>query len=124
MDMVGKLNYLLRRGVIEWVIQRTSAAILAVYTVGIIGFLIVHPNLEFDTWRGLFSSQAVRVFSLVTLLFLCGHMWVGMWTVITDYLTPLQLGSYAKPIQSLCQIGTISLIICYAIWGTFVFWSI
>ena len=122
--MVGKLNYLLRRGVIDWVIQRTSAAILAVYTVGIIGFLIAHPNLEFDTWRGLFSSQAVRVFSLVTLLFLCGHMWVGMWTVITDYLTPLQLGSYAKPIQSLCQIGTISLIICYAIWGTFVFWSI
>lgn len=122
--MVGKLNYLHHRGVLDWVIQRASAVLLAIYTIGIIGFLIANPNLEFETWRSLFSSQLVRVFSLVTLLFLCGHMWVGMWTVITDYLTPLQLGSYAKPIQSLCQIGIISLIIFYAIWGTFVFWSI
>ena len=122
--MVGKLNYLQRRGVFDWVVQRASAALLAIYTVGIIGFLIAHPNLEFETWRSLFSSQIMRIFSMVTLLFLCGHMWVGMWTVITDYLTPLQLGSYAKPIQSLCQFGIISLIIFYAIWGTFVFWSI
>ena len=122
--MVGKLNYLLHRGVLDWVIQRTSAVLLAIYTIGLIGFFISHPNLEFEAWRSLFSSQLVRVFSLVTLLFLCGHMWVGMWTIITDYLTPLQLGSYAKPIQRLCQIGIISLIIVYAIWGTFVFWSI
>jgi len=122
--MVGKLNYLQRRGVFDWVVQRASAALLAIYTVGIIGFLIAHPNLEFETWRSLFSSQIMRIFSMVTLLFLCGHMWVGMWTVITDYLTPLQLGSYAKPIQSLCQVGIISLIIFYAIWGTIVFWSI
>ena len=122
--MVGKLNYLQRRGVFDWVVQRASAALLAIYTVGIIGFLIAHPNLEFETWRSLFSYQIMRIFSMVTLLFLCGHMWVGMWTVITDYLTPLQLGSYAKPIQSLCQVGIISLIIFYAIWGTIVFWSI
>ena len=122
--MVGKLNYLQRRGVFDWVVQRASAALLAIYTVGIIGFLIAHPNLEFETWSSLFSSQIMRIFSMVTLLFLCGHMWVGMWTVITDYLTPLQLGSYAKPIQSLCQFGIISLIIFYAVWGTFVFWSI
>ena len=122
--MVGKLNYLLRRGVLDWVIQRISAVLLAIYTIGIIGFFIAHPNLEFEAWRDLFSSQLVRIFSLITLLFLCGHMWVGMWTIITDYLTPLQLGSFAKPIQGLCQIGIISLIIFYAIWGTFVFWSI
>ena len=122
--MVAKLNYLLRRGVFDWVIQRISAVLLAIYTIGIIGFFVTHPNLEFEAWRNLFSSQLVRIFSLITLLFLCGHMWVGMWTIITDYLTPLQLGSYAKPIQGLCQIGIISLIIFYAIWGTFVFWSI
>ena len=122
--MVGKLNYLLRRGVLDWVIQRISAVLLAIYTIGIIGFFIAHPKLEFEAWRDLFSSQLVRIFSLITLLFLCGHMWVGMWTIITDYLTPLQLGSFAKPIQGLCQIGIISLIIFYAIWGTFVFWSI
>ena len=29
--MVGKLNYLHQRGVLDWVIQRTSAVLLAVY---------------------------------------------------------------------------------------------
>ena len=122
--MVKKLNYLRHRGVIEWVIQRVSAIFLAVYTVGIITFLVTHPNLDFDSWNALHSSQFVRVFSLLTLLGLCAHMWIGMWTITTDYLTPLQLGASAKMIQGLCQIGIVTLIIIYAIWGTFVFWSI
>jgi len=122
--MVKKLNYLRHRGVLEWVIQRVSAVLLAVYTIGMTSFLLTHPNLDFDSWNALHKSQFVRYFSLLTLLGLCAHMWVGMWTVITDYLTPLHLGASAKMIQSLCQIGIITLIIFYAIWGTFVFWSI
>ena len=82
--MVGKLNYLHHRGVFDWVIQRLGSVVGDLHD-RIIGFLIANPNLEFETWRSLFSSPLVRVFSLVTLLFLCGHMWVGMWTVITDY---------------------------------------
>ena len=122
--MVKKLNYLRHRGVLEWVIQRVSAVLLAVYTVGIISFLVAHPNLDFESWNALHESQYVRIFSLLTLAGLCAHMWIGMWTIITDYLTPLHLGASAKTIQGLCQIGIITLITFYAIWGTFVFWSI
>ena len=122
--MVKKLNYLRHRGVLEWVIQRISAVLLALYSVGIISFLITHPNLDFESWSALHETQSVRVFSLLTLLGLCAHMWIGMWTVITDYLTPLHLGASANTVKGLCQIVIITLIIFYAIWGTFVFWSI
>ena len=122
--MVKKLNYLRHRGVLEWVIQRISAVLLALYSVGIISFLITHPNLDFESWNALHETQSVRVFSLLTLLGLCAHMWIGMWTVITDYLTPLHLGASANNVKGLCQIVIITLIIFYAIWGTFVFWSI
>tara|TARA_Y100000814_G_scaffold52936_1_gene32898 strand:- start:1329 stop:1697 length:369 start_codon:yes stop_codon:yes gene_type:complete len=122
--MVKKLNYLRHRGVLEWVIQRVSAVLLALYSVGIISFLITHPNLDFESWNALHETQSVRVFSLLTLLGLCAHMWIGMWTVITDYLTPLHLGASANTVKGLCQIVIITLIIFYAIWGTFVFWSI
>ena len=122
--MVKKLNYLRHRGVLEWVIQRISAVLLALYSVGIISFLITHPNLDFESWNALHETQSVRVISLLTLLGLCAHMWIGMWTVITDYLTPLHLGASANTVKGLCQIVIITLIIFYAIWGTFVFWSI
>ena len=122
--MVKKLNYLRHRGVLEWVIQRVSAVLLALYSVGIISFLITHPNLDFESWNALHETQSVRVVSLLTLLGLCAHMWIGMWTVITDYLTPLHLGASANTVKGLCQIVIITLIIFYAIWGTFVFWSI
>tara|TARA_B100001029_G_C14964037_1_gene396206 strand:- start:204 stop:572 length:369 start_codon:yes stop_codon:yes gene_type:complete len=122
--MVKKLNYLRHRGVLEWVIQRVSAVLLAIYSVGIISFLITHPNLDFESWNALHETQSVRVFSLLTLLGLCAHMWIGMWTIITDYLTPLHLGASANTAKGLCQIGIITLIILYAIWGTFVIWSI
>ena len=105
-------------------IQRISAVLLALYSVGIISFLITHPNLDFESWNALHETQSVRVFSLLTLLGLCAHMWIGMWTVITDYLTPLHLGATSNTVKGLSQIVIITLIIFYAIWGTFVFWSI
>ena len=119
-----KMNYLRHRGVLEWVIQRLSAVLLGAYTVWILGFFITHPELNFESWRAVFESPLVRIFSFVTLIGLCAHMWIGMWTVITDYITPLHLGNAAKSLQTICQLAIIALIIFYLIWGVFVFWSI
>ena len=119
-----KMNYLRHRGVLEWVIQRLSAVLLGAYTVWILGFFITHPELNFESWRTVFESPLVRIFSFVTLIGLCAHMWIGMWTVITDYITPLHLGNAAKSLQTICQVAIIALIIFYLIWGVFVFWSI
>jgi succinate dehydrogenase / fumarate reductase membrane anchor subunit len=119
-----KLNYLRHRGVLEWVIQRVSAILLGAYTVWILGFLLTHPELDFESWQTVFKSPLIRVFSFVTLVGLCAHLWIGMWTVITDYITPLHLGSSAKSLQRLCQLGIAALICFYLIWGVFVLWSI
>jgi succinate dehydrogenase / fumarate reductase membrane anchor subunit len=47
-----------------------------------------------------------------------------MWTVSTDYLTDLQLGTRATFIRLLFQAGCALLIAVYMLWGIQILWSI
>lgn len=84
--MVRSITNLSRSGVQDWLIQRVSAVILAVYTLFLLGVFMANPGLGYEEWRQLFSLFWVKIFTLVSLLSLVGHIWVGMWTVVTDYL--------------------------------------
>ncbi len=70
----------------DWVIQRVSAVLLALYTLFLLGIFIANPDLGYQEWQQLFSILWVKIFTLLTLLALVGHIWVGMWTVVTDYI--------------------------------------
>ncbi|MDP5340100.1 MAG: succinate dehydrogenase, hydrophobic membrane anchor protein [Litorivicinaceae bacterium] len=80
------LNYG-RSGVHDWVMQRFSALVLAAYTVVMVGWLLVNGEaLTFAQWREFMGQTWVRIFSLLAVLSLAGHAWIGLWTVATDYL--------------------------------------
>ena len=110
-------------GVLDWVIQRVSAVILGFYSVFIVGILLAHPQLDFSTWQAIFESPIMKIFSLAALTSVCAHSWIGMWTVTTDYLTPIQLGSYASPVQRFVQGIILILILGYFFWGVYIFWG-
>jgi succinate dehydrogenase / fumarate reductase membrane anchor subunit len=86
MDMVTSITNLTRNGLKDWFIQRVSAVILAVYLFFLVGYFIVHPGLDYATWRGLFACRAMRIFSVLALLSLMAHAWIGLWTIFTDYI--------------------------------------
>ncbi|MFN3163756.1 MAG: succinate dehydrogenase, hydrophobic membrane anchor protein, partial [Pseudohongiellaceae bacterium] len=86
--MVTNATNLSRSGLSDWIIQRFSAVLLGSYTIFLLVWLLLHPDLDYQQWRALFDATAMRLFSLITLAALCGHAWIGMWTVGTDYLTP------------------------------------
>ncbi|RZJ38104.1 MAG: succinate dehydrogenase, hydrophobic membrane anchor protein [Chryseobacterium sp.] len=88
-----------RSGVSDWIIQRFSAVILTAYTLFIVVFLVLNPGLDYATWHGLFSNTAVRIFTLLALLSVAAHGWIGLWAVITDYLTERVMGSKALPLR-------------------------
>lgn len=74
------------KGFTDWLIQRISAIVMAIYSVGMIAFFLLHPNLAFDDWKSLFSGTAVKIATIVMFSTLLYHAWVGMWTVFTDYV--------------------------------------
>ncbi len=84
--MVENMTILGRSGVRDWLVQRVSAIILTAYVIFLLGFILLHLPLDYITWHQLFSSQWVRIFTLLTVFSLLAHTWVGLWTIATDYL--------------------------------------
>ncbi len=121
--MVTNATSFSRSGLSDWIIQRFSAVILAAYTLFILAVLVSMPELDYESWREVFSKNSVRLFSIVSLLALCGHTWVGMWTVGTDYLTGRQLGTRGPLVRRVYQAFCVLLIAVYLFWGVQIFWG-
>lgn len=121
--MVTNATNFSRSGLSDWIIQRFSAVILAAYTLFIIAVLVSMPELNYESWREVFSKNSVRLFSVISLIALCGHTWVGMWTVGTDYLTDRQLGGKGTFIRLIYQSFCVLLIAVYLLWGIQIFWG-
>ncbi len=115
--MVENITSLTRNGLRDWLVQRVSAIILAVYTLFILGFIVWHQPLDYSTWHHLFSSNWMRVSSLLALLSLLAHTWIGIWTITTDYLKCACVRLVAQVIVMLALFGCL-------IWGILILWSL
>lgn len=85
--MVRSITSLSRSGLLDWLIQRVSAVVLGSYAIFMLGYFWVQGGaVDYQQWHGLFSMFWFKIYSLSVLLALVGHIWVGMWTVATDYV--------------------------------------
>lgn len=73
-------------GLRDWLIQRISAVVMVIYTIGLFIYLVKTPKVDFANWHALFSCSAVKIATLILLLSVLWHAWVGLWTVFTDYV--------------------------------------
>jgi len=106
-----------QNGVSDWLWQRVSAVILALYTVFLAGYILFHPGLDFAAWQTLFACNAMRVFTLLALLSLLIHSWIGIWTILTDYIKFFTL-------RLLLQIALVLALGLYLVWGIQILWSV
>ena len=120
--MVTNVTSFGRSGLFDWVIQRVSAVILAAYTLCILGWFF-QGDVNFAAWTAMFESTSMRIFSLLALLSLVAHAWIGIWTVSTDYLTPLSLGKKATAVRFIFQTGCAILLFVYLVWGIQILWG-
>ncbi len=110
-------------GLRDWIVQRVSAVILAVYLVVVLGWVLFNAPLEFASWQGFMLSGPMKVLNLLALLALVAHAWVGMWTVFTDYVTKGSMGAIANPVRMVLQTLTVVGLIAYLLWGIMIFWA-
>ena len=121
--MVTNVTNFSRSGLYDWMAQRVSAVVLAAYFIFLIGYMVANPGLGYAEWHGLFSHNAMRIFSLLALVALIVHAWVGMWTITTDYLTPMAIGRWATGVRFLVQAacGVIQFVV--VVWGVQILWG-
>ncbi|WP_372843287.1 succinate dehydrogenase, hydrophobic membrane anchor protein [Psychrobacter sp.] len=107
----------------DWIIQRISAVVLAVYSVVLLGFFLTHGDVTYAEWSSFMTSLPMRLFSLVAVLALAGHAWIGMWTVFTDYITTGKLGASAAGLRLVLQTLMIIAVLVFLFWGIMIFWG-
>lgn len=122
--MVTNVTNFSRSGLYDWMAQRVSAVVLAAYFLFLLGYLLFNPGLTYAEWHGLFSRTAMRIFSLLALVALSVHAWVGMWTISTDYLTPMALGKSATVVRFLFQAVCGIAMFAFFVWGVQILWGV
>lgn len=119
--MVTAVTSFARSGVADWLVQRVSAVILLAF-FGYLTYLIL-GGLDYATWSALFAQTWMKVFTLLALLSLVAHAWIGMWGVLTDYLTERLLGPKGNVMRISLQLIIALALAVYAIWGVQVIWG-
>ena len=111
-----------RSGLSDWVIQRASAVILAVYTVGLAGWFLLCP-VDYAAWLALNQCLPMQIANTLALLALVAHAWIGVWTILTDYVTTRALGAAGTGLRLLLQaVALLWLFACLA-WGAVIIWA-
>lgn len=75
-------------GLRDWLAQRITAAIMAVYTVILLVVLVGGGPISYPVWKDLFAQGWMRVATLLFAASLAWHAWVGMRDILMDYVKP------------------------------------
>ena len=122
--MVTNVTSFGRSGLSDWLVQRVSAVIILLYVICHAAIIMNTPDMDYLQWRTLFADPVMKIFSLITLVALCAHAWIGMWTVATDYLTTRMMGQSATFVRFLFLVICIGVLVVYLLWGIMILWSV
>jgi succinate dehydrogenase / fumarate reductase membrane anchor subunit len=75
-------------GLRDWLAQRITAVIMAVYTVILLVVLVGGVPITYPVWKDLFAQGWMRVATLLFAASLAWHAWVGMRDILMDYVKP------------------------------------
>ncbi len=115
--MVNRIVTGAHYGLRDWLVQRVTAVVMAVYAVVVAGYLLMQPSFGYDTWLELFSGNITRSFSLLFLLSLFYHAWIGVRDIVMDYVKP-------AGIRLLIHVLVILALVLYTIWSVQILWGI
>ena len=113
-----------RSGTFDWLYQRVTALVLIAYTLFIVGFIFFSDDFGYESWSALFAQSWVRIFSLVALLSTVVHAWIGLWSVVTDYITNRMMGPKATALRLLVEVLLAAVAVIYVVWGVEILWGV
>jgi succinate dehydrogenase / fumarate reductase, membrane anchor subunit len=104
-------------GLRDWLGQRITAIALVLYTFYLLFAVLAVPELSYSTWYQLFLSPFMRVATLLAMLALIYHAWVGIRDVLMDYIKPTWM-------RLSLEIVTVVLLAGYACWAVIILWRL
>lgn len=115
--MVNRIVTGAHYGLRDWLVQRVTAVVMAVFSLVVVFLLLMQPAFGYDTWSEMFSGNLMRTFSLLFLLSLFYHAWIGMRDIVMDYVKPAS-------IRLAIHVLVILALVVYAIWSVQILWGL
>jgi succinate dehydrogenase / fumarate reductase membrane anchor subunit len=102
-------------GLRDWLAQRITAVIMAVYALVVLVLMAQRAPFTHEAWKALFSQGWMRIATLLFAVSLAWHAWVGTRDILMDYIKHdgLRLG---------LQVVTVLLLAGYVGWAIEILW--
>lgn len=104
-------------GVGNFLLQRLTALALVVYCVVLAIRMLVAPQLDYAGWASIFVPVWMKVLTLIALLALLYHAWVGIKDIWMDYAKPVWVRLTLEALSALW------LLAC-AVWSVQILWRV
>jgi succinate dehydrogenase / fumarate reductase membrane anchor subunit len=127
--MLTRVSSFSRNGLLDWLLQRFTAYLLFIYALFVMVVIFDRSEgtgLTFAEWRLFMSSLSMKIFTMLAVLSVVVHAWIGVWTVITDYITASKVGgaSHALTIRAVFMMLIVVTSLVYLVWTADILWGI
>lgn len=104
-------------GITDWLMQRITAVVIALYVILLLGVLLFTPGLDFVTWQALFGRTWFKLLTFAALISVFLHAWVGMRDIIMDYSRP-------TAIRLTLEVLVLAALLLYTGWAIQILWGL
>jgi succinate dehydrogenase / fumarate reductase, membrane anchor subunit len=115
--MVKRLVVGAHYGFRDWLAQRVTAVVMAVFTIYMLVCVAMLPAYDNEAWRALMSGGLTKFLSFLFALALLYHAWVGVRDIWMDYVQSTALRLSLHVLTLLALIG-------YAGWVAQILWRL
>ncbi len=110
-DVVGA-HYGLR----DWLAQRVTAIVMTIYTLLFVVLVAGMPQFDHAHWKALWTAPLMRYATLLFVVCLAIHAWVGVRNIFMDYIKPVGL-------RLTLQAAVILALVVYTAWSIQILWG-
>jgi len=103
-------------GLGDWLLQRLTAVVMAIYTLFAAGFVLWYAPRGYGDWKAMFSGGFFRLFTMLFIVALLYHAWVGMRDILMDYL-------HGTGLRLAMQSAVALVLAFYLIWSASILWG-
>ena len=104
-------------GLKDWIAQRATALVMAVYTLILLVTLGALSPSSFEAWRSIFSNGFMQFMTFLFFISLFWHVWIGIRDIWMDYVKP-------DGLRLVLMIATAAALVGYAGWAAKILWRL
>ena len=115
--MINRIVVGAHYGLKDWIAQRATALVMAIYTLILLVILGALAPSTFEAWRAIFANGFMQFMTFLFFISLFYHVWIGVRDIWMDYVKP-------DGLRLVLMIATIAALVGYAGWAAKILWRL